>query len=391
MPEAHHLIVIWQSIGVMAVCALGFGILQQRMQDTLARGIVLGIIFGCGAVLSMLSPIVYATGLIMDARSILVGFAALFGGLPAAIVASAFAIICRAWIGGIGTPIGILGILVVAVMGLLWRGRRRDERAGAVPIASFAAFGLLSSFHLLLMLALPIPDPFGYFLRAWVIMTPVFIAGSVVMGMMMQREYNLVLREQALEREALTDPLTGLANRRALDGLLERAVVPARGETEGPSLLMVDVDHFKQVNDTFGHKEGDLALQQISAVLCATVRDGDIVSRYGGEEFCLLLPGTSQAAAMAVAEEIRQALARDSISLGGQWLHLTVSVGVASAPVSGGSATELFAAADRALYRAKRLGRNRVLVDDGRDHGLDDRLLPFRRAQPEPELEDTLP
>ena len=378
MLEAHHLIVIWQSLGVMAMCALAFGLLQQRMADTPTRGVILGVVFGCGAVLSMLAPMTFGGG-IMDARTIFVGFAALFGGLPAAGVSAAIAIGYRGWLGGPGASIGILGILVVAAMGLLWHRRRPCDRVGAVPIGSFALFGFCSSFHLLLLLALPISDRVGYFLNAWLFMTPVFVAGSVVMGLMMQREYNLIQREQALEKDALTDPLTGLANRRAFDGLFEQEAVAGREDMHGPSLLVVDVDHFKEVNDTFGHEKGDVALQRITEVLCSVVREGDTVSRYGGEEFCVLLPRTSADVALIIAERVRAALAGTSISLGEHTIRLTVSVGVASAPDSGDEASALFAAADRALYRAKREGRDRVLVADWRDQGSDGRTLPLHR------------
>jgi diguanylate cyclase (GGDEF)-like protein len=112
------------------------------------------------------------------------------------------------------------------------------------------------------------------------------------------------------------------------------------------------------------------------------VREGDTVARYGGEEFCLLLPRTVQKDALIIAERVRETLARSSISLGEQSLRLTVSVGVASASAPGVQAQELFAAADRALYRAKRLGRNRVLADDGKKRKPEGRALPVLRAEP---------
>lgn len=388
MLEAHHLTVIWQSLGVMAMCALAFGILQQRMADSVARAVLLGTVFGCGAIVSMLEPIRLGEG-IVDARTIFVGFAAVFGGLPAAGVSAAIAMAYRGWLGGQGAPIGILGIAIVAVMGLVWRRYRTVDRVGAAPIGTFAAFGFLSSFHLLLILTLPVSDPIGRLISAWLLMTPIYVTGSVVMGMMMQREHNLILREQALEKEALTDPLTGLANRRAFDALLERETTAGGNQEHGPSLLMVDADHFKQVNDTFGHEKGDLALQRISEVLCSMVREGDTVSRYGGEEFCLLLPQTSKADALIIAERIREALAGKRVTLGERSLHLTVSIGVASAPASGRQAAELFSAADRALYRAKRLGRNRVLADGEADLVTNEKVPSSRPASPMAELEAT--
>jgi diguanylate cyclase (GGDEF)-like protein len=133
------------------------------------------------------------------------------------------------------------------------------------------------------------------------------------------------------------------------------------------TLLMVDLDHFKRVNDTYGHLTGDDALREVAALLQHAVRSVDVVARYGGEEFVVVLPETAEAGAVAFAERIRERIEAQSFAViaaqppGGSGLRLTASIGVATFPSPRvDSAEDLFAQADAALYRAKAEGRNRV-------------------------------
>ena len=165
-----------------------------------------------------------------------------------------------------------------------------------------------------------------------------------------------------LEQQALVDALTGLANRRSAEEAL--AVELARAARFGSplSLVFADLDHFKQVNDRFGHPSGDLVLRELAAVLAETVREIDLAARWGGEEFCLILPGTDLAGAARLAERVRTALAeRTILTAEGLPLHVTASFGVAGQPPLA-SAEELIASADAALYDAKRRGRNCVSI-----------------------------
>lgn len=158
-----------------------------------------------------------------------------------------------------------------------------------------------------------------------------------------------------LDRDVRTDPLTGLINRRGLDEVLELW----RAEARPFAAIAVDIDHFKQVNDSWGHEAGDAVLRRLGLILRQTARDTDLVCRTGGEEFLLLLPGLSSAAAVAVAERLRKAVARERIDPAG---HVTVSAGVAVLPEDATDIGTALRLADEMLYEAKRAGRNRVVA-----------------------------
>jgi len=165
-----------------------------------------------------------------------------------------------------------------------------------------------------------------------------------------------------LEALATTDPLTRLLNRRALLERLSREVDRAKRYESTLTLLLLDIDHFKRINDERGHLVGDGVLRQIGALVDASVRTVDIAARYGGEEFVLILPETSQDGGIIFAERLRESIERYPFDASSdEPLHLTASIGVATFPSTRVESTEdLFARADEALYRAKSGGRNQV-------------------------------
>ncbi|MHB8079258.1 MAG: sensor domain-containing diguanylate cyclase [Candidatus Krumholzibacteriia bacterium] len=178
--------------------------------------------------------------------------------------------------------------------------------------------------------------------------------------------FNLRLQEK-LREQATRDPLTGLFNRRYLEDSLGRELHRAQRKQSPLSLVMLDLDHFKQFNDTFGHDAGDLLLRELGKVLRTVLRQSDIACRYGGEEFVLVFPDCSLADTEKRVEDIRAVvrgleLRHDDRPLG----PITVSAGVAAAPDHGVTAAELIRAADDAMYAAKQAGRDRLVASQAR-------------------------
>ena len=170
------------------------------------------------------------------------------------------------------------------------------------------------------------------------------------------------------EMRAATDGLTGLPNKRAVTDALKRTFAQAAMTRAPLALLLLDLDHFKQVNDQYGHAAGDQVLASVGAALRSVVRDQDFAGRNGGEEFAVLLPETEIDAALGIAERVRATIAE--ITVPGTDVPVTVSVGVAGFPDHGSTLERLEQLADAALYVAKRQGRNRVELasaDTGQD------------------------
>lgn len=167
-------------------------------------------------------------------------------------------------------------------------------------------------------------------------------------------------RERQLKTLANSDALTGLLNRRGFEQMAERRITRACLDGEHSALLLIDADHFKQVNDRHGHAAGDELLRHMAGLIRGLVRAGDVVGRIGGEEMAVVMPGAILSTALATAERLRAAIAEAEVTVGGSTIGATVSIGVASTG-SSPSYAAAFRDADEALYRAKAIGRNRVV------------------------------
>ncbi len=167
------------------------------------------------------------------------------------------------------------------------------------------------------------------------------------------------LRNLALSQtRALTDGLTGLPNRRSIEDTLKRMAAQSGRAASSLGVLLFDLDHFKQINDLYGHEKGDEVLALVGATIAAAGREGDFAGRYGGEEFIALLPDTDRGGAVVAAEKLREAIA--NVEIPGVARPVTASFGVAAMPEDAAEPALLLRAADRALYMAKSQGRNRV-------------------------------
>jgi diguanylate cyclase (GGDEF)-like protein len=177
---------------------------------------------------------------------------------------------------------------------------------------------------------------------------------------------------EGTERQSLSDPLTGLANRRFFHEIFLREMRRSQRSNQPVTIVLMDIDYFKGVNDTYGHHVGDEVLEQVSGIMLQSVRATDFVIRYGGEEFIILLPETRTADAAQVADKLRKTIGDtilESTSRPGMTLKVTVSAGVAAFPTDGPNGEAVILKADKALYNAKQGGRDKVVIAADLDDG----------------------
>lgn len=246
--------------------------------------------------------------------------------------------------------------LMLLCAGEYWRGRQ-DARVALLANVALYCFTALSFLACAMMLVLE---------QNWVLTAPAdnwaedFNSIMSLVGLTGIGAITLTLHHSRAARrhhaEANTDALTGVLNRRALFTQFDDDMV-----VTGLAVVMFDLDHFKQINDRYGHARGDLVLQQFSGVMRSQLRNADVIARLGGEEFCIILPGLSRDAARTVAERIRSAYAALQIPINDHGAAATVSAGLAT-----GSPSETFSSvlsrADAALYKAKSAGRNQIAL-----------------------------
>ena len=181
-----------------------------------------------------------------------------------------------------------------------------------------------------------------------------------------ERTAELSTANDQLQELAITDPLTGILNRRALFELMRREFDREKRYQRFLSLIVFDIDHFKQVNDRYGHLAGDAVLQHVAATTGRVLRSSDVMARYGGEEFVIIAPETSEARALELAERVRLALRATDIAVNGEVVRVTASFGIATLHTDDEEPGEVLRRADGALYAAKAAGRDRVVAAPSR-------------------------
>ncbi len=282
-----------------------------------------------------------------------VAFLALFAGVMLAVPDRGWArIVMTDKLGGVMAR-RLLPLMAVLPLGVLWLAKKGGD------------LGLY-------------PDPLGEYMAAvmlMIVLTTVVLITSGRLNILDAQRRAIEQERQRAQATALrlreiseTDALTGLSNRRHFIDVAGEAIPAAQREGGALSLLMVDIDHFKRINDTFGHAAGDNALRLLGATLKESTRQADCVARLGGEEFAILLPGATAAIAHDIAERIcRHTATLAVLDDAGRSFGFTVSIGLAALAAADSRPEDLLARADAALYRAKRAGRNRVEAEPARD------------------------
>jgi diguanylate cyclase (GGDEF)-like protein len=261
----------------------------------------------------------------------------------------------------------LLGILAL-MAGLRLYSILREVTFGTrfSQVMTSVALGAQAIYYLILATAIftlpPVDKPLAQVpIYGWIFLIPMLLSIVVVFGVVLLVNQTIATRlKESARRDALTEALT----RRAMEDVAQDELARSRRHNLPLSLLLLDIDHFKMVNDQYGHAAGDAALRQFAAAVRRCLRREDVFGRLGGEEFCALLPSTAVAGAAQLAERIRQSVANLAVEAGGHRLSLKVSIGVASLGEHGSNWDELVNQADRAMYAAKRAGRNRVIVGD---------------------------
>jgi diguanylate cyclase (GGDEF)-like protein len=238
---------------------------------------------------------------------------------------------------------------------------RYDKRvcitAGLLALGEYFAIVLFAATHW--DLNSPTYAPYAYGMFSW----PAEISRLIILLTASALSFSLVVRSQRLLQLATTDMLTGLFNRGHVDDRFAIELSRARRYGKSLTIAVIDVDHFKSLNDAHGHVSGDNVLRNIGAVLRNSFRESDTAGRYGGEEFIVILPETGIEAAEQKLESLRKLVANTPIALSTRGeAHVTISAGLACFPHDGESAGELFAMADERMFQAKREGRNRVIA-----------------------------
>ena len=364
-------IALTQTISLLALMAIAFGVVERQGWPRFLRALIQGATFGIGGVAAMMAPAHLGTGVMVDARGIIIGFAGAFGGWPAAVVAVAIGAGYRGWLGGMGALPGAAGIVMAGILGLSWRYFLRPKTT--VKARHLVVLGLVVSCYVLTGIAMGYASLWGLTSLVIPYMVSASVFGAVLLGLFVERELRQIHREDQWKMRALTDPLTALPNRRGF----ERGMEGLRTPDTQAALLAIDLDHFKHVNDTYGHAAGDFVLQKVAMALRSSLRNRDLLSRLGGEELAVLLPETDAALAALIGERLRRAIDDMEILWAGQLIHITASFGVA---VASGTLpmVDMFEKADIALYAAKHGGRNRVVFAD------EPLQLPLPSAAPAP-------
>jgi diguanylate cyclase len=327
------------------------------IRSSFKRKIIVGILGGLLSNILMKYSIPIETPSIIDLRHIPIIILAYFGGALPALITMGMVIIGRLLIGINSSAYASIMVIVPITIFSIYLSRSRFSKN--IKIILMLTFSNLAYTVIFVLLIRDITLIISLTLIFWLIS---YLSGYVAFYTLDFLRSSQMLFNK-FRTESTIDGLTGLNNVRKFDEIFNRLITDLKTNNQGLSLLYIDIDFFKQVNDTYGHSEGDIVLKELGLILQKCTRAFDVVSRNGGEEFTVLLLDCHINRAVEIAERIRQSVEEHHFTLNnGKKIKLTISIGVASFKDSTNDPSMLIDDADKALYQAKKSGRNKVCV-----------------------------
>ncbi len=366
LPVIEKVLLVVQPLGLAVMLIYTYGLFRRSLENTTLVNMLMGIMFGIAACVAMLSPIPIQEGIIVDIRNLFIGVAGAFFGLIGGGVTLLIGIAMRVVIGGDGMAIGVASMAFTAGMGAAWayfvQPRMKNH------LKAFFGLGIMIACNITLGIFLPSAVRIGFFVDLGPTLLIAYVLGSVLLGQLITRERYLIDEAKRLASEASTDPLTKLVNRATAAAAFSDLPRPKK-QDHGQTMICIDVDRFKDINDRYGHLRGDKVLVDVATRLSACVRPNDILSRISGDEFLIVLHDVNTDQARAVANRCLTAVNGAPTTVDGVNINVSISVGAVWTD-SKPNFTAFRETADGALYRAKALGRNCVSFETTRAFGV---------------------
>lgn len=347
-----------ENLGIITLVALSFELVLRSTWTRSIKNVATGVVFAAGAVGSMATPSEVIPNVFFDMRHAFILLAAPLGGWMAVLIVAVISSLFRVWMSGPAAMVGLAGIAVSAVVAVVLP---RYVAFSHTPYWRLGIYGLAASVSVISIFLLP----WSAATKALSIAGLPFVIGNLLgvisAGHIVSYQLLRARAERDLVADSQTDSLTGVLNRRGFDEVAAKKFARSKETGRPLAVIIADVDHFKQINDKFGHAVGDQVLHSIGTIMTKVTRESDPVSRYGGEEFAIFLSDTDERAALEIGNRLANNVRHHCFASNGTQIPVTISVGIFVMDLGfTGTLRDALQQADSALYRAKKNGRDRV-------------------------------